>query len=67
MVAARLALEFPNILQESCLKAIVAEVDAQGTGMVDHHTDDLEDKGSHRGKITTRWWHFATEVKVDPR
>jgi len=33
------------------LKAIVAEVDAQGTGIVDRHPYDLEDKGSHRGEI----------------
>jgi hypothetical protein len=48
------------------LKAIVAEVDAQGTGIVDRHPYDLEDKGSHRGEIMMRWWHFTSEVKVDP-
>jgi len=40
-IAARLSADFPDDLQEFCLNAVVAKVDAQGTGMVDHHPDDL--------------------------
>jgi hypothetical protein len=40
-IAARLSGDFPDVLQEFRLNAVVAKVDAQGTSMVDHHPDDL--------------------------
>ena len=53
-VVARLSEDFPDVLQEFRLEAVITEVDAQGTGTVDHHPDDLEDEGNRRGKITMR-------------
>jgi signal recognition particle subunit SEC65 len=65
-VAAALAEDVADVLEELGLEVVVAEVNAQRAGTVECHHHKLEKKGSRRSNITARVRHCYLRIILLP-